>query len=160
LVAPRHIDRVGEIEALMKKLGFRPARVTSLAGAHSGDLASEVLILDTIGQLNDIYSVATLVFIGGSLVKHGGHNPIEPAIFEKPIIFGPHMFNFKDTAAVFVRSNAAIQVPDKYSFFEKVRILLRDEPQRKWLGENARRVVAENRGATERNLKAIKEVAR
>jgi 3-deoxy-D-manno-octulosonic-acid transferase len=156
LIAPRHIERVGDVEAAVRKFGLDPVRVSECRG----DGRSEVFILDTIGQLNDVYSIATLVFIGGSLVRHGGHNPIEPAIFEKPIIFGPHMFNFRDTASVFVRSNAAIQVHDKEAFLEKVRILLRDEVQRKWLGENARRVVAENRGATERNLKAIKEVAR
>jgi 3-deoxy-D-manno-octulosonic-acid transferase len=162
LIAPRHIDRVVDIEAVVKKFGFKPVRVTSLAGSREvldGD-ASNVLILDSIGQLNDIYSAATLVFIGGSLVKHGGHNPIEPAVFEKPILFGPHMFNFRDTASVFVRQNAAIQVCDRASLSEKVSLLLRDETQRKWLGQNARRVVAENCGATERNLKAIKEVAR
>jgi 3-deoxy-D-manno-octulosonic-acid transferase len=160
LIAPRHIDRVGDIEAVVKKFGFKPARVTSLSGSRAAQDASSVLILDTIGQLNDIYSVATLVFVGGSLVKHGGHNPIEPAVFEKPILFGPHMFNFRDTAMVFVRQNAAMQVSDSAALSEKVGLLLRDESQRRWLGQNARRVVAENSGATERNLKAIKEVAR
>jgi 3-deoxy-D-manno-octulosonic-acid transferase len=160
LIAPRHIDRVVDIEAAVKKFGFKPLRVTTLSGSQAVQDASSVLILDTIGQLNDIYSVATLVYVGGSLVKHGGHNPIEPAVFEKAILFGPHMFNFRDTASVFVRQNAAMQVSDSASLSEKVSLLLRDESQRRWLGQNARRVVAENRGATERNLKAIKEVAR
>ena len=93
-------------------------------------------------------------------MKHGGHNPIEPAVFERPILFGPHMFNFRDTASVFVRNNAALQVTDKFSFSDKVRLLFRDDAQCRMLGQNARRVVAENRGATERNLKAIKEVVR
>ena len=129
-----------------------------MSGCQGG--AGDVLILDTIGQLNDIYSIAALVFIGGSLIRHGGQNPIEPAVFEKPIIFGPYMFNFRDTAQVFVRNNAAVQVPDREALLDKVRLLLSDEAQAVMLGRNARSVIMDNRGATERNIKAIKEVAR
>lgn len=160
LIAPRHINRVHEIEDAAKRSGLETVRMTELAASGGGKAGQRVLILDTIGQLNDIYPAAALVFIGGSLVRHGGHNPIEPAIFEKAVIFGPYMFNFRDTASVFVRQNAAIQVPDRHSFLEKVRILLKDEAVRKLLGSNAGRVVTENRGATERSIRAIKEVAR
>jgi 3-deoxy-D-manno-octulosonic-acid transferase len=160
LIAPRHIDRVGDVEALVRKAGFEPVRVSSLSTDHVPLTTNQVLILDTIGQLNDIYSQAALVFIGGSLVKHGGHNPIEPAVFEKPIIFGPHMFNFKDTASVFIRNNAAIEVRDRTAFCDKVRALTGDGALAGMLGRNAKRVVSENRGATERNLKAMREVVR
>ena len=158
LIAPRHIDRVESIEALIRSTGFEPLRVSRLRTHATRPAPSTVFVLDTIGQLNDIYAIATIVFVGGSLVRYGGHNPIEPAVFEKPILFGPHMFNFKDTAMAFLLNKAAIQVTDKRDLFDKCVLLLKDEKERSWLGKNARRVVFENRGATERNLQAIEEV--
>ena len=67
-------------------------------------------MLDTIGELAQLYQVATAVFVGGSLADHGGHNILEPAIFGKPIVFGPHMQNFKEIADAFLTNDAAIQV--------------------------------------------------
>jgi len=156
LIAPRHVERTREIEVLIKKIGFEPIRFSYLpANRQTGKPANTIFILDTIGQLKDAYAVATLVFIGGSLVKYGGQNPIEPAIFEKPILFGPHMFNFKNITAKFLEDRAAVQVADEKELLERSRFLLIDASKRSALGKNARRMVSENRGATERNLEAI-----
>ncbi|MBN1526735.1 MAG: 3-deoxy-D-manno-octulosonic acid transferase [Candidatus Omnitrophica bacterium] len=154
LVAPRHITRVADVEKAVRGAGFEPVRVSKCQGVK----ASDVLVLDTIGHLKDFYSVATLVFIGGSLVKHGGQNPIEPALFEKPIIFGPHMFNFKAIAASFVNNGGAVQVDGPAGLLEECRRLLRDKPARQALGANAKRTVAENRGATGKNIEAIADL--
>ncbi len=152
LIAPRHIDRVGEIEALVKKFELGTIRVSRCQGVR----VSEVLLLDTIGSLNDIYSAATIVFIGGSLVRHGGHNPIEAAIFERAILFGPHMFNFRDIASLFLQEDAAVEVRNGEELFRNCEILLKDPSKRSRLGRRAREIVSKNRGATLSNIEAIK----
>lgn len=138
LIAPRHVERAGEVKSLLNN-------------ADNG----RILVLDRIGLLNSAYSIATLVFIGGSLVGHGGQNPIEPAVFEKPVIFGPHMFNFKDVVSLFIKKGAAIQVKDKDDLGLKISALLKDGAWRHRLGSNAKKIVSENRGATEKNLNVI-----
>ena len=151
LIAPRHIERVGEVEAAVKKAGFEPARLSEAK-------RSRVMILDTIGQLNDIYALAAIVFMGGSLVKYGGHNPIEPAVFGKPVIFGPHMFNFSDIARIFLSGDAALEAMDTSALFDKCVSLLKDEKRSLRMGENARKIVSENSGATARNLVVLEQV--
>lgn len=140
LIAPRHVDRAGEIKAMVRRSG----------------LEERAIVLDTVGQLRSIYQIAALVFIGGSLVKHGGQNPIEPAVFERPIIFGPNMFNFKGIARAFVEGGGAIQISNGDDLSKEAAILLRDERSKNSLGRNAKRIVLENRGATDKNLKRIK----
>jgi len=140
LIAPRHIERGHEVRQEVKRAGLAP---------------SQVFILDRIGYLASAYSFATLVFIGGSLVKHGGQNPIEPAAFEKAVIFGPHMFNFKSVARVFLDCDGAIQVSDKEGLVRAAALLLKDSRRRAELGRNAKRVALENRGATEKNLEEV-----
>ncbi len=155
LIAPRHVENLVYCETIAKEYGFNPLRVSKLNKSESHSVSSDIIILDTIGQLKEIYSIAALVFIGGSFVKHGGQNPIEPAMFAKPIFFGPHMFNFKAVAAAFLAADGAVQITEGDDMLSRVRMLLEDEKYRARLGENAKRVVEENRGATERNLKAI-----
>lgn len=145
LIAPRHVDRANNIKVTLQKYGL---------------LGPKVRILDTIGRLNDAYSIATLVFIGGSLVKHGGQNPIEPAVFAKPILFGPHMFNFKYVTAVLLKNNAALQVADAADMYKKCARLLKDGSLRIAMGEKARKTVLENRGATKRNIEELSKVVR
>ncbi len=160
LIAPRHINRVEDVETVIKKFDLEYARVSRLNEPRYPIPDTRILLLDTIGHLNEAYSVATLVFIGGSLIRHGGHNPIEPAVLEGAILFGPHMFNFKYIAKVFLNNNAAIEVSDKKDFIEKCKELLKDEDKRSMLGRNAKRVVSENRGASEKNVEAIGEIFR
>jgi len=153
LIAPRHIERVNTILSELKRLGIEASRVSS--GSASG-----VLILDTIGRLNYAYSLATVVFVGGSLIRHGGQNPIEPAVFSKPILFGPYMFNFRDVAKLLVSSGGAVQLPGREDLSLVLSMLLSSPAERARLGGNAKKAVTENRGATERNLETILEAAR
>jgi 3-deoxy-D-manno-octulosonic-acid transferase len=155
LIAPRHIERADEITAGIKKHGFEPIRLSNSTPTPNTQHPTPIYILDTIGRLNDFYSVASIVFIGGSLVKHGGQNPIEPAIYGKPIIFGPYMFNFKNIAAAFVEKKAAIQVSSKKELASVIEELLMHSKKRSELGEMAKQVVIENRGATHKNLDEI-----
>ena len=142
----------------VKKTGLESIRASKIK--ESSGKGAKIVLLDTIGQLNDAYSIATIVFIGGSLVKHGGHNPIEPAAFAKTILFGPHMFNFKYIADVFLRNKGAIQVLNKEDLREKFRFLFKNANARTALGANAKKVVIENRGATKKNIEAISQILR
>ena len=87
---------------------------------------ADVVVLDTIGELAQLYQVATAVFVGGSLVDHGGHNILEPAIFGKPIVFGPHMQNFGEIAEAFLANGAAIQVQSERELEETMLALVTD----------------------------------
>ncbi|MFA5500647.1 MAG: 3-deoxy-D-manno-octulosonic acid transferase [Candidatus Omnitrophota bacterium] len=159
LIAPRHVNRSDAIEKLIKSKGFECARFSTPPGlprttAGAGN-TQQIILLDTIGHLNEMYSIATIVFIGGSLVKYGGHNPIEPAYFGKAILFGPHMFNFKYITGVFLKNKAAIQVPDKEGLEKECRRVLKDAGARDALGKNAKHSIAENSGASDKNILEI-----
>src|SRR6185503_5656271 len=104
------------------------------------------------------YQIATAVFVGGSLVDTGGHNILEPAVFGKPIVFGPHMQNFKEIADAFVANDAAVQVHNARELEEALLALLTDPVRRARLGAAARALVESNRGAKEKSLAVIGQV--
>lgn len=158
LIAPRHIERAGEVESAVKKAGFKPVRVSEMDGRRTADGERRILILDTIGRLNEAYSAAALVFIGGSFVKHGGQNPIEPAALAKPILFGPHMFNFKYAANALLDNGGALQVSGMDDLAAKFKLLMKDGAQRNRLGENAKMTVLKNKGAAKKNIEEISGV--
>ncbi len=153
IIAPRKPERFGETEALARGEGFRVVRRTELA--VDAEPRADVVVLDTIGELAHLFQVATIVFVGGSLVDQGGHNILEPAVHGKPIIFGPYMQNFAEIAATFLQSQAAIQVPGNAELTEVVLRLASDPVERARLGAAARALVEANRGATPRTLDAI-----
>ncbi|MBI5199046.1 MAG: 3-deoxy-D-manno-octulosonic acid transferase [Nitrospirae bacterium] len=155
LIAPRHIERVRRIEGLLKVRGIAFRRRTELIENGLDD--ASVIILDTIGELAQIYSIATVVFIGGSLVPAGGHNVLEPAVYSKPIIFGLHMENFKDIAQTFLEKGAACQVSNGPQFKRELGYLLSNMDVARSIGENARKVIDENKGAVERSLMMIEK---
>jgi 3-deoxy-D-manno-octulosonic-acid transferase len=116
---------------------------------------ADVVILDSIGELAHVFPVATVVFVGGSLVDQGGHNILEPAVHGKPIVFGPHMENFAEIAEAFLAHQAAVQVPDAAALTTTIVRLVGDSVERARLGAAARALVEANRGAKERTLTAI-----
>ena len=119
------------------------------------DPRADAVILDTIGELAQLYQVATVVFVGGSLVPAGGHNILEPAVFGKPIVFGPHMQNFAEIAETFLANGAAVQVQSTHELDEAIVSLMGDPVRRARLGAAARALVEANRGAKEKTLDAI-----
>lgn len=153
VIAPRHPERFDEVEQLCAAEGYRVQRRTSLPidTGPSGD----VVVLDTVGELARLFEIATLVFVGGSLVDAGGHNILEPAVFGKPILFGPHMQNFREIAESFLERSAAVQVRDEAALEAVVAELASDAPRRASLGAAARALVESNRGARERTLLAL-----
>jgi len=118
----------------------------------------DVVILDTIGELAQVFQVATVAFVGGSLVDAGGHNILEPAVFGKPIVFGPHMDNFAEIARTFLDNGAAVQVRSGRELESTLLELLGDPVRRASLGAAARALVEANRGARGKSLAALAEL--
>ena len=165
LIAPRHIERAAEIEALAGQAGLRTVRFSEVekkcAGAETGSAffwgGDPVFILDSIGRLGSLYRLAAMVFMGGSLVPHGGHNFIEPAVHAKPIITGPHVDNFKDMSELFKRNNAIEIAQNGSELTDSLRRLSSDEARCRTMGERAKKVVFDNMGSTDRNIALIKK---
>ncbi|HKT80602.1 MAG TPA: 3-deoxy-D-manno-octulosonic acid transferase [Vicinamibacterales bacterium] len=156
IVAPRQPERFAEAERLACEAGFSTARRSQLA--IDAEPRVEIVILDSVGELAQLYQVATAVFVGGSLVDHGGHNILEPAVFGKPILFGPHMDNFREIAETFLTNGAAVQVQSERELEEVLLTLVSDPVRRARLGAAARALVDANRGAKVKTLEAIADV--
>jgi len=159
LLAPRHPKRAQELKNLAKTFGFSSLMTSTLSeGVNQQELSKTVVILDTLGQLILFYALADLVFVGGSFVKKGGHNVIEPASLNKPVIFGPIMYNFHDIAELLTKNNAAIQVRSEQGLFKSLKGLLINPKESERLGNAARQIVLDQRGATQRTVALIKEL--
>jgi 3-deoxy-D-manno-octulosonic-acid transferase len=158
IVAPRHLERLEEVERILKRESLSWLRKTSLVpGAGRSDQEQpEVILLDTMGELMSIYSLGTLVFVGGSLVPVGGHNPLEPVFYKKCLLFGPYMFNFKDISSRLIEKGGAIQVSGKEEFFSQLKRLLFDDRARKEVGEKGYQFLQKHQGATQRIFEEIR----
>jgi len=156
VLVPRHPERAAEVAALLERAGMPFRRRTALANSTSGRFANgEVLLVDTIGEMMDLYALSDLVFVGGSLVPTGGHNLLEPASVGVPSIFGPHMANFREIADLVLKYRAGIQVETHDGLVEACRGLIADPGQRLTLGLNGLTMMRENGGATERHMEVI-----
>ncbi len=156
IIAPRRPERFDEAVALARAEGLRVERRTDLQ--VDAEPSADVVVLDSIGELAHLFQVATAVFVGGSLVDHGGHNILEPAVHGKAIVFGPHMQNFAEIAETFVRQQAAVQVATPAELGEVWSRLLENAGERERLGAAARGLVEANRGATPRTLAVIADL--
>ena len=146
VVAPRHVERTGEIRAELEALGLLVAMRTETIAPKKVD----ALLLNTTGELRDWYPFATVVFIGKSLTGGGGQNPAEPISAGRPVIFGPHMENFADLTGQLLRADAAVQVPDATGLELACERLLSDPRERARLAGSAAAQIAIHRGATVR----------
>jgi 3-deoxy-D-manno-octulosonic-acid transferase len=153
IIAPRKPERFDEVEQLARRGGWNVARRSELP--VDSEPRHDIVVLDTIGELAQLYQVATAVFVGGSLVDQGGHNIIEPAVFGKPIVFGPYMQNFAEIARAFVENDAAIQIRTPRELEHALLGLLNDPVRRARLGAAARALVEANRGARGKTMTAI-----
>ncbi len=154
-LAPRHPERAASIAKAVEKCGLKPIFFSSNKSLFSADC---VLIVDTIGHLLNLYSVATVVFVGKSLLVKGGHNIIEPAVFGKPIVIGPHMQNFRDIAQAFKSEKAVIQVEDVLALKRAIIELLENANLRQDLGTKALGVIRKHQGATQRTMEQIQAI--
>jgi 3-deoxy-D-manno-octulosonic-acid transferase len=135
VIAARHPERFGEVERLCRFEGLATVRRSELA--IDSEPRCDAVVLDTIGELAPLYQIATAVFVGGSLIAAGGHNILEPALYGKPIVFGPHMENFAEIAETFLANGAAIQVRTDRELDEAIAGLMGDPVRRASLGAAA-----------------------
>jgi 3-deoxy-D-manno-octulosonic-acid transferase len=156
VIAARHPERFADVERLCRQEGLRTVRRTELP--IDADPRADAVILDTIGELAQLYQLATVVFVGGSLVPAGGHNILEPAVHGKPIVFGPHMENFGEITREFLAHDAAVRVTNERDLDDTIVGLMGDSVRRARLGAAAKALVLANRGAKGRTLAVIAEV--
>lgn len=156
ILVPRHPERFDEVTALAQQRDVRVVRRSALA--PDTPLGADVVVLDSMGELAAVFRLATVVFVGGSLVDAGGHNILEPALFAKPIVVGPSMSNFAEIAALFRAADAFVQVPDGAGLTQAVLTLFDTPARREELGARARALLDEHRGASTRTLDAIAQV--
>ena len=153
ILAPRHIERVPEVHQLCSQEGFKTVRRGELP--IDAEPRADIVILDSIGELATIYQLATVAFVGGSLVATGGHNILEPAVFGKPIVFGQHMENFAEIADAFIANVAGVQVKSERELADTLVALVTDPIRRARLGAAARALVEANRGAKDKSITVL-----
>jgi len=183
LLAPRHPERFDAVAHLLggSRLSYRRRSSVALKAEPAGvavaksqapkttaawhrEQPADVILLDSMGELALLYRFASVVFVGGSLIAKGGHNILEPAMFAKPIVVGPHMENFREITDEFNRRDALIQLrgaTDRQliaELRETLALLLTDAERSRRLGENALTAVTENQGATLRTVAAIEKL--
>jgi len=155
IVVPRHVERTPEVEADLRALGLHPVRRTALAELPPGSPRPDVLIVDTTGELRDWYALATVCFIGKSLLATGGQNPAEPVLAGRPVVFGPHMENFDALVRQFLEVEGAVQVPDEAGLIPAIEALLVDPARCEALAARARSVLEAHRGANARTAELL-----
>jgi 3-deoxy-D-manno-octulosonic-acid transferase len=152
IVAPRHLERVAEAEQLARQAGFSVVRLSQAGGGGRW----EVGIVDTFGELPRYYGVATIVFVGGSLIPHGGQNPLEAAGLGKPILFGPSMENFAEITEQLLAHRAARQLASWKELAAELRDLLANPTEALACGRRAQELVERSQGVAQRTLDAIR----
>ncbi|MBI4697537.1 MAG: 3-deoxy-D-manno-octulosonic acid transferase, partial [Nitrospirae bacterium] len=150
ILAPRHPERFNEVEDILRKRGLSYIRRSELRAQ-----TSDVILLDTIGELSHLYSKADIAFVGGSLLPFGGHNILEPAYWGKPILFGPHMENFP-VAKDFLREDAAMMVEDSGSLAKAIVDLLKDNRKAEQIGHRAKNIIDRNTGAVKKAISIVR----
>ena len=155
VLAPRHPERAPAVAELLAKQGIAYRLRSSLAGCSSPLAAGEVLLVDTLGELIKLFTVSDLVFMGGSLVPTGGHNPLEPASCGVPVLFGPHTQNFREITALFLRHGAGVQVQDASALARSLALLANDADRRDAIGRRGLKIIEESSGATARHLEVM-----
>ncbi|MGQ9617526.1 MAG: 3-deoxy-D-manno-octulosonic acid transferase [Candidatus Aminicenantia bacterium] len=148
IIAPRHPERFVNVENLIKKYGFEYQKKSTFKKENF-----RILLLDTIGELPEIYAISDATFVGGSLVKKGGHNFLEPVFYRKPVFFGPFIDNFRELADIFVSNSGAGFVKDENDLFE-IFSSIGGEEQIK-MGEKGYEILCKLKGAKEKTLNEI-----
>jgi 3-deoxy-D-manno-octulosonic-acid transferase len=156
MIAPRRPERFNEVAALIQKSGLSWARKTNPPQPEDAD--ADVILLDTIGELRATYSLADVVFVGGSIVDKGGHNVLEPAAAGAAVVTGAHTHNFHAVVDLMVKAGAIMQLPAVITTEEITNVfsnLLASPGDRDALGRRAKQLVTDNQGATDKTIKLI-----
>ena len=155
ILAPRHIKRAADICVLIRSRGLK-CQVRTEIGRGKGERTAQILVIDTFGELFNIYSAATVVFCGASLVPLGGQNPLEPAVWGKPILYGPHMEDFLDAKEMLESAGGSMRVSDPQELAEVFLDLLDHPKKADTLGHNARETAFQTQAAAHRHADVIR----
>jgi 3-deoxy-D-manno-octulosonic-acid transferase len=153
LLAPRHPERLDEVERLVRQADLAVVRRSRLPAEPRG--GASVILLDTMGELGLLYAAAAVVFIGGSLIPHGGQNILEPAAHARPVLHGPYMGNFAEVRDLFQAAGAAIQVEDGPALERQLELLVRDPARAERMGKAGQGILEAHRGATRRTVDLV-----
>lgn len=156
IIAPREVLRTMEVEHLCRRAGFTVNTRKNLQ--QGGEGGEDIVILDTVGELGRVYGLGDVIYIGGSLVAHGGHNILEPAAHGKAIIVGDQMFNFKDIHALFRSHDAVVTVTNGEELTRETLRLFGDPAERERLVRETLAIIDENKGASEKSAKILVEM--
>ncbi len=156
MVVPRHPERATRVESLFRSYGLMSVRRNNGADL-SGD---PVWILDSMGELSAAYALGTVAFVGGSFVKRGGHNLLEPAAWSKPVFFGPHVDNFSDIASMLQSAGGGMMVRDGDELASRIEELVSNEPRLEEMGRRACSFVTLNQTAVDKNLDIIQTLVK
>ncbi|HOT72112.1 MAG TPA: 3-deoxy-D-manno-octulosonic acid transferase [Anaerohalosphaeraceae bacterium] len=158
-VIPRKPERFDEAAALIEQSPFSWVRYSRLKEQNTtADAKPEIILGDTMGDLNKFYALASVVFVGRTLTPLGGSDMMEPAALGKCTLFGPYTFNFKQTVQELLAGQGAIEVADKEQLFEMTRTCLLESGFARQIAENGRRIILRNKGATQKTIEAVREV--
>lgn len=152
VVAPRHVERAGEVEKVIEAAGLKCYKKSQLA---PGNPPGGVILLDTVGELSRLYSVATVVFIGGTFCARGGQNMLEPAALAKPVVSGPSVSNFEEIARTLVEAGGMKMLDNPIDLARAIGELVRDPGRARQAGERARQAVGAGRGAVDATLALV-----
>jgi 3-deoxy-D-manno-octulosonic-acid transferase len=153
VIVPRHPQRFNDVEGIILKSGLNYQRRSNLVGSVDSNI--QVILGDSMGELFAYYTACDFAFVGGSLLEYGGQNLIEAACMGKPILIGPHTFNFADATENAIRAKAAIRVNNMTALRDRIQYLLHNAPKRVKMGEAALRFSEASAGATARLMKLI-----
>ncbi len=157
VLVPRHPERGRAVLSALAARSQGAQLLTDLRASRVELDTSQALIVDTIGELERVYSLADVVFVGGSLIPHGGQNMLEPAALGKAVVHGPHVHNFIQEAAMLERAGGSLSVRDAQHLTETLDKLLKDAGLRERMGQAARRAVEAQKGATARTMEVLRE---
>ncbi len=154
VLVPRHVERAGEVTECMEQRNLSFLRRSQLESSPAEE-TPDVLFIDTTGELRSFYSIADIIFVGKSLLEHGGQNPIEPAMCGKAIVVGPNMENFPAVMPAFLANEALVQVADAAALESTLARLSSDESTRAALGARAAQVVESNQGMIQKTVQLL-----
>jgi 3-deoxy-D-manno-octulosonic-acid transferase len=160
ILVPRHPERTVQVAEVIGNAELKLTLRSHLDRRNSQFTPGEVLLVDTVGELLRFYAMSDLAFVGGSLVATGGHNILEPASLGVPVLFGPHMQNFRESAALILSCGGGFQVKDGEELTDLLKLLMDNQDKRHDAGRNGMRLLEQNSGATEMHMEVIRKLMR
>jgi len=158
ILAPRHLERVDAVVRQVHAWQYRAFRRSQSCTLPASTCERPVVVLDTMGELPALYSLCTVAFVGGSLAPIGGHNILEPAMYAKPLFFGPHMQHFPELASMLCAAGGAVQVQNEDALYAGIAHILEHPEAGQAMGRQAQQALVTNRGALDRTTQAVADL--